>query len=99
MIEAVNQNFKELMRKKLSKKSDTKAVAGWFYEDLEAVVTYGDFGLKNTENTSFQIGSVIIIPVLDEVMKHQISGLVVHSGGRNHRRIIYSLPRSQDTDV
>ena len=58
MIEAVNQNFKEIMQKKLSKKSDTKAVVGWFFEDVEAVVTYGDFGLMNPETMSFQIGSV-----------------------------------------
>ncbi|WP_017472047.1 serine hydrolase domain-containing protein [Amphibacillus jilinensis] len=58
MIEAVNQNFKELMRKKLSKKSGTQAVVGWFYEDLETVVSYGDFGLNSPEIVSFQIGSV-----------------------------------------
>ena len=58
MLEAVSQNFKEIMQKKLSKKSDTKAVVGWFFEDVEAVVTYGDFGLMNPETMSFQIGSV-----------------------------------------
>ncbi len=58
MIESTNQHFKQIMQKNLSKKSDTKAVVGWFFEDVESVVTYGDFGLMNPEIMSFQIGSV-----------------------------------------
>ncbi len=46
------------MQKRLSKKSDTKAVVGWFYKHSETVVTYGDFGLNNPESMSFQIASV-----------------------------------------
>ena len=58
MIEAVNQKFVELMGGRLPDNQNTKAVIGWFYDDLEEVVSYGDFGLCEPDIMSFQIGSV-----------------------------------------
>ena len=56
--ENINQHFTEIIHKNLPGKRGTLAVVGWFIDDQEEIVPYGDFGSHAPETTSFQIGSV-----------------------------------------
>lgn len=50
--------FKDLLNKKLPRIQGTKAVIGWFIEDREEILPFGNFGTQSPQHLSFQIGSV-----------------------------------------
>lgn len=56
--EIINQYITEIMHKKLPGKRGTLATVGWFIDDQQEIVPFGDFGHHPPGMTSFQIGSV-----------------------------------------
>ncbi len=84
MSKTINHKLSTLLNKNLRGKRGVIAVIGWFSEDDEAIVPFGNFGSHAPERTSFQIGSVtklftaILAGIFANDHKLELQGKVGH---------------------